>query len=60
VEGRFGNLVSGQAVATGAVGAEVVFTVVAQLVGIRPSIEGSRLAMFVWLGGWRVTSIVMA
>jgi hypothetical protein len=33
VEGRFGNLVSGQAVATGAVGAEVVFTVVGWLEG---------------------------
>jgi hypothetical protein len=60
VEGWFGNLVSGQAVAAGAVGAEVVFTIVAQLVGICPSTEGSRLAMLVWLGGWGVTSVVVA
>jgi hypothetical protein len=64
VEGRFGNpvSVSGQAVAvaTGAEGAEVVFTAVAQLVGTRLSTEGSRLPMLVWLGGWGVTSVVVS
>jgi NADPH-dependent curcumin reductase CurA len=61
VEGQFGKPVSGQAVAVaaGAVGAEVVFIAVAQLVGICPSTEGSRLAMLVWLGGWGVISVVV-
>jgi hypothetical protein len=60
VENRFGNLVSGQAAAVGTVGAEVVFIAVVQLVGIRLSIEGSRLVMLVWLGGWGVTSVVVS
>jgi hypothetical protein len=60
VENRFVNLVSGQAVAAGTVGAEVVFTTIVQPVGIRLGTEDSRLAMLVWLGGWRVTSVVVS
>jgi hypothetical protein len=67
VEGRFGKLVSGQAVAVaaGAVGAKVLFTAVAQLFGkgqtrTHLSTESSRLALLVWLGGWGVTSIVVS
>jgi hypothetical protein len=48
------------AVAAGVVGAEIVFTTVAQLVGTRLSIEGFRLAMLVWLDGWGVTSVVVS
>jgi hypothetical protein len=67
VEGRFGKPISGQAiaVAAGAVGAEVVFTAVAQLFGKGQtrtylSVESSRLALLVWLGGWGVTSVVVS